>query len=182
MNKWRWDIKLRGYHSWKLIRQRCRNPVATGYDSYGAKGIDVCDRWYHSYDNFMDDMGVAPEGTTIDRIDNSKGYEPGNCRWATHIEQLNNRPSFNRPIEHEGEVKNLAEWAAEIGVSESTLRARLDNGMSTQRAFTSEKLWPKRKHGTDKMYSKYKCRCHLCKAFNTEKGRRYRQKKQGFDL
>lgn len=82
------------YRTWDGMKQRCLNPKATGYARYGGAGITVCDRWLE-FANFLADMGERPEGTTLDRIDSSKGYEPGNCRWATRAEQNRNRPNFD---------------------------------------------------------------------------------------
>lgn len=85
------------YKAWHGIIDRCTNPNFPKYSYYGGRGIRVCERW-HSYENFLADMGPRPAGKTIDRYPNNDGhYEPGNCRWATHSEQNVNMRARVRP-------------------------------------------------------------------------------------
>lgn len=75
--------------SWRAMRTRCYNPNVEGYKYYGARGIEICDRWLNSFDNFLADMGPRPWGLTIDRYPDADGdYRPGNCRWATNSQQV----------------------------------------------------------------------------------------------
>jgi hypothetical protein len=78
------------YHSWEQMKQRCLNPKATRYPSYGAVGITICSQWME-FASFLKDMGERPKGTTLDRINPYGNYEPTNCRWATYKEQSNNQ-------------------------------------------------------------------------------------------
>ena len=78
------------YDSWKAMKFRCLNPKARFYRLYGGRGIKICDRWLHSFENFLEDMGERPAGLTLDRRDSNGNYEPQNCRWATPAEQVRN--------------------------------------------------------------------------------------------
>lgn len=78
------------YNTWGKIIQRCNNKKDTGYERYGGRGITVCSRWLN-FENFFADMGEKPEGLTIERIDNNKGYFPKNCYWATYTDQNRNK-------------------------------------------------------------------------------------------
>lgn len=135
------------YQSWRSMIARCRDARSPSFRFYGARGISVCDRW-KDFATFLQDMGERPAGTTLDRIDNAKGYEPGNCRWSTQVEQQNNR-STNRRIEFQGRTQTLAEWARELGLPQGLLWHRLGSGWSVERALTEPRgAKPQRKART----------------------------------
>lgn len=82
--------KTKTYKVWASMIDRCSNVKATFYHRYGGRGIKVCDEWL-KFENFYRDMGEAPRGLTLDRIDNNGNYQKDNCRWISHKENCNNR-------------------------------------------------------------------------------------------
>lgn len=117
------------YMSWCAMLARCRNRSHPGYHNYGGRGITVCERW-HAFDAFLADMGERPPGLEMERIDNSLGYEPGNCRWATRKENGRNRRT-NRIIEADGKALPVSAWAELKGIPKGIIANRLRAGMPT---------------------------------------------------
>ncbi len=122
------------YRVWHGMEQRCRNPNSKHYDCYGGRGITLCDEW-KEFKNFLRDMGEKPEGLSIERIDNSKGYCKENCCWATRTQQARNTRR-NKFLTFNGQTKCLSEWASEIGIHRNGLGWRLKQGWSVERTLT----------------------------------------------
>lgn len=117
------------YAVWRSMMARCRLQTHQAWANYGARGIAVCARWVDSFDNFWGDMGPTYKpGLTLDRVDNSAGYSPENCRWATYTEQANNTRS-NRMIAG----KTAAQLAKDLGIKRSTMYYRLAAGVPEAR-------------------------------------------------
>ena len=108
--------------------QRCTNPNNPAYHNYGGRGITLCKRW-RKFENFLADLGVQPEGMTLDRIDNSKGYSPNNVRWVTKAENTRNTRRCVM-VEINGEAKPINVWCREFGVPYVTFKQRKRNGWS----------------------------------------------------
>lgn len=116
--------ELRTYHH---MIERCYNPNVKEYPNWGGRGIGVCDRWRESFQNFLDDMGKRPIGGrySLDRIDNSKGYSPDNCRWANQKTQCRNTRK-NRVLSIAGETAVLVEWLEQLGIPSWVMYHRMD--------------------------------------------------------
>ena len=118
------------YYAWQHMKDRCFNSNYKQYLYYGGRGITVCDRWKNSFENFLADMGSRPAPKhSIDRIDNNGDYRPDNCRWATKVEQANNR-RYNRLITIACVTLTIAQWTKEMGFSENLISNRLKDGWS----------------------------------------------------
>jgi len=112
---------------WAQIKRRCFNSHDKVYQHYGAKGITMCDEWKNDFVKFYD-WSMAngyKDGLEIDRIDNSKGYSPDNCRWVTRLKQANNKTN-NKYYTYKGETKTLAEFARQYGMTYMTLYLRVN--------------------------------------------------------
>lgn len=114
------------YKSWRKMKERCNDPNATQWKWYGGRGVRVCARWNDSFQAFFDDMGERPAGMTLDRIDSNGHYEPGNCRWATHRQQvLGQRKTIRTP-----DGKTLREACEKGGVSFGAVYQRHRRGIT----------------------------------------------------
>jgi hypothetical protein len=110
------------YTSWTSAKNRTLNPKSKDYARYGGAGITFSKRWL-SFENFLADMGIKPVGTSLDRIDGSKGYEPGNCRWATLVEQARNRKDFKIVKTQFGDIP-LVDYAKQLGITRGAAHLR----------------------------------------------------------
>ncbi len=117
------------YNTWANMLSRCETSTSSCFSRYGAKGVTVCARW-HSFESFLSDMWHPPDrGYSIEREDNNKGYEPGNCRWIPHAEQSRNKGD-NRRITAHGKTMLMQDWARETGLKKTTIFMRLARGWS----------------------------------------------------
>lgn len=108
--------------SLSMTKQRCLNPSQRDYHRYGGKGVTFCERW-KKFENFLADMGERPPGMTLERVDNSGGYEPGNCVWASRRDQSRNR-DLTLKLSYAGVERTISEWAEITGIPYFTLKAR----------------------------------------------------------
>lgn len=113
-NKTHGMTSSRTWNSWVAMKRRCEDNHAQ-YSDYGGRGITVCERWLHSFENFLEDMGERPEGMTLDRKENNKGYYKDNCKWSTRKEQNNNQRT-NKFITYSGRTQTISQWEDELGI------------------------------------------------------------------
>ena len=127
------------YNTWKSMKQRCENPKNTHYKNYGARGIGVCKEWSDSFENFYKDMGNKPtKKHTLERVDNSSGYSPKNCRWATSSEQNRNKRG-NVFYTYKGETMCLIDWCKKLDVDYVAITGRIYKlGWSFEKSITTQ--------------------------------------------
>lgn len=132
-----YDRYSRLYSIWRHMKERCNNKNHVAYRGYGGRGISVCDQWKNDFLAFKEwalANGYSAD-LTIDRINNDGNYCPENCRWATPLEQQNNR-SANHRITFRGETHSIAEWGRITGISRITIRSRIRCGWTVDDVLT----------------------------------------------
>jgi hypothetical protein len=126
--------EYRTFVAWQAMIWRCTNKNRKDYQRYGGRGIRVCDRW-SEFSNFISDMGLKKNGTSLGRIDNDGNYCPENCKWESPTQQARNKVTSHN-ITFQGKTQTIIAWAEELGISKSALWHRIAKGWSPERALT----------------------------------------------
>jgi hypothetical protein len=127
------------YRAWAEMLKRCRYEKFKDFDLYGGRGIAVCEKWADNYPAFLADMGLKPSAKhSLDRMNSNGNYQPGNCRWATKLEQGRNRRGVHI-LNFNGEAKTISEWAAILNVPYRRLQARIYDGWPVEMALLESK-------------------------------------------
>lgn len=127
-------LGMKEYKAWSSMKERCLNPNNKRFHSYGGRGIKICERWLNSFPDFFQDMGNAPIGFQLERKDNQGNYEPENCKWASRVEQANNKRN-NRLITFMGKTQTVAEWSRETGLGFGIIHQRIARKCPIDRLF-----------------------------------------------
>jgi hypothetical protein len=127
------------YRAWIDMNRRCYYPKCKDFKHYGGRQppIVVCDRWRHSFENFLADVGPRPDGLALERKKNDGNYEPGNCEWATQKQQQNNKRNNHR-LTWDGRTQTVQQWSDETGIAWTTIRTRLDWGWTVEKTLTMQ--------------------------------------------
>ena len=136
------------FETWRTMNRRCHSLKHHQYKNYGARGIEVCERWRKNFEAFLEDVGPKPSPAhSLDRYPDKNGnYEPGNVRWATWVEQ-NRNTRGNVMVTIEGRTQCIMDWALEKGILHNTLSGRLRRGWSPEDAVSKPiKKKPQRPH------------------------------------
>lgn len=130
------------YRCWQSIRRRCLNKNHTYYKYYGGRGIKISPKWLEDFPVFLSDIGTRPSNKhTLDRYPNNNGnYEPGNVRWATRKEQVDNRRT-TRNVKIDGILRPVSDVCRELGINPKVVSGRIDRGWTPERAILTPPLW-----------------------------------------
>lgn len=140
--------RSRTYISYHNMIARCHKETNKRYKDYGAKGIEVCERWRMSFVDFLNDMGECPDSFTIDRIDNDRGYSPDNCRWVSREENQANRSNSQIWIVKGERFSSLREASEYLGAGYQTIRAWCKGRKSEGRYYPSkDNCWVENRYG-----------------------------------
>jgi hypothetical protein len=126
------------------MKSRCQKKKGRDNINYAGRGITVCKEWISSFWEFYEDMGDRPDGKTLDRVDNNKGYSIDNCRWATPSEQMSNTRQ-NVIITYKDETLNIIDWSKRTGIPKQTLTRRYALGWPLDEVFLVGRSKIKRK-------------------------------------
>lgn len=118
----RGDFESKTYRAWVNVKRRCNGKTLASWSDYGGRGITYDPRW-ENFEAFLEDMGEAPPGTSMDRINNDLGYSKENCRWVDWRQNNNNR-RVSLHLEYEGRTLSLSEWSEETGIAYDTILQR----------------------------------------------------------
>lgn len=129
--------RTRTYVAWKEAKKRCHSPKNKRFPSYGARGIAVCERWRESFEAFLSDMGECPPGLTLERTDNNRGYEPGNCVWASRRQQVRNR----RCNKATPDIVRAIRGRVAAGESPKALASEYGMSLSNVKSIVSRHTW-----------------------------------------
>lgn len=126
------------YSSWSSMKARCLDPGNKDYPRWGGRGITICAEWVESFEAFFAHIGPRPPGTSLDRIDTTRGYEPGNVRWATDREQAQNRATSYRWHIKGRDFESSMEAAQHFGVSDVTISRWVHGAFDNRRGTFTE--------------------------------------------
>lgn len=123
------------YRAWSEMKRRCHAPkTRKAYKRYRGRGISYDLAW-EDFRSFFADMGMKPEGYTLERVNNDEGYSKANCKWATYKEQQNNR-STNHLVTLGDKTQTIQQWCDEAGLADSTVHNRIRRGWPMDKALT----------------------------------------------
>ena len=166
--KWVNSTSTPTYNSWRSMRNRILYDSSDSHKFYKEKGIIICQQWVDSFDVFVSDMGLRPQGTTLDRINPNGNYEPNNCRWADMRIQQNNKFGLTA-IEKDGVIKTIGEWGFDIDLTEREMNT-VYKRYSAHGAKTYDELFCENLYSFRKSLEKH--RCLVCGTTESKKWRK----------